>query len=610
MLVNYQYPSSSMCLLQDDQATLGLSPDLSREEKVSFAGRLRHPLIFRDTMLMLRQIVVSDLRQKKKERLEFFEWLNGEINRRTLEHETYLKGVREEIQEEITKLKENMADINENLKKLLRKKASLQNEINKYDVWHEYNKIERDFWQYIRERDQSLWYVLDPVITVHPDQVSFEAFSSDESTYGCISIDMNEFDMKGMPKPNLGTTNIDFSVKLAKEMERFRTYNDVQLSINPDGFTVDTGVTPEYIEKKIDLPESWIKGFNQVSSAASLSGYDIDLKPVDMYDICSFLRRNKAHESPRYMEWLLEPDQYIKIKFKPWNKELELSSVFKGDNKTEKIWGRRRWLTLEKLIPIAKSFKLKMLGFGLPQFIIADLGTIKMTTGFTSWTSNDWVSGTAFNIMAGFIGKPKIDVYSILKNNRFMTLESMKKDFKDFEEKEIKAGIGQVLRRGNGYYDIINDSYRFRQLCNEPLPPHLYETTDLEEDVISLLAKNDLKITLEKNDDTQLIAKYHSDEKESFWEYEDVQYTRYGRTRTRRERVKKFRDVTKETKIIFDNDLRISKVECHCKKFKKGKRNISDPCPHILMLLIKIMKYLKIPLTLGKYTIKDLEALL
>ena len=58
---------------------------------------------------------------------------------------------------------------------------------------------------------------------------------------------------------------------------------------------------PEHIEKKIYLPESWIKGFNQVSCAASLGGIEIELSSVDMYDICCFLRRHKAHKSPRYM---------------------------------------------------------------------------------------------------------------------------------------------------------------------------------------------------------------------------------------------------------------------------------------------------------------------
>ena len=153
------------------------------------------------------------------------------------------------------------------IKKLTNLKNDVKTEIDKHDIWHDYNKIEKDFWKFIYKRDSALWMVLDPVITVHPDQVTFEAFSLDESTYGCLSVGMEEFEL--IEKPQLGTTNIDFSAKLAREMERFRTYTDVELSVNPGGFTVDTGVMPEYVEK-IDLPESWIKGFNQVSSAASL----------------------------------------------------------------------------------------------------------------------------------------------------------------------------------------------------------------------------------------------------------------------------------------------------------------------------------------------------
>ena len=77
MKVNYQYASPSMCVNKGNEKVLGLSPDLSRDEKVSFLGKLKHPLIFRDAMLMLREIVISDTSIKKKERVEFFEWLDS-----------------------------------------------------------------------------------------------------------------------------------------------------------------------------------------------------------------------------------------------------------------------------------------------------------------------------------------------------------------------------------------------------------------------------------------------------------------------------------------------------------------------------------------------------
>ena len=43
MKVGYKYASPSRCTQVNNQTTLGLSPDLSRDEKVSFCGKLNHP---------------------------------------------------------------------------------------------------------------------------------------------------------------------------------------------------------------------------------------------------------------------------------------------------------------------------------------------------------------------------------------------------------------------------------------------------------------------------------------------------------------------------------------------------------------------------------------
>ena len=355
MQVDYKYASPSMCLKQEEQTVLGLSPDLSREEKVSFVGKLKNPLIFRDAMLMLREIVISDMSQKKKERVEFFVWLEQEIERRMLEHEKYMPGVRENIKKKQEEAIERLEQKEREIVELVRYRDKIKREVDKHDIWNDYNKIERDFWKFIKERDNALWWVLDPVITVHPDQVSFEAFSLDESSYGCLSVKVDEFELE--QSPQLGTTNIDFSAKLAKEMERFRTYTNVELSVNPEGFTVESGIMPEYVEKKIDLPETWIKGFNQVSAAASLGGIDLELSKTDMYDICSFLRRHKENKGPRYMKWIMEPQKPVRIIFEPFGSELTLKAVYTGEKKREeKIWGRRRWLVMEKIIPLSNSF--------------------------------------------------------------------------------------------------------------------------------------------------------------------------------------------------------------------------------------------------------------
>ena len=568
MKVNYKYASPSRCMQTGDKATLGLSPDLSRDEKVSFSGKLKHPLLFRDAMLMLREIVISDTGMKTKERPEYFEWLDQEIERRINEHKEYMPNVREALKKEIDTYDVQLFHQNHEIKKLLDIQKNLQKQIDEYDAWKDYNKIERDFWKFIKDRDYSLWFVLDPVITVHNDQVSFEAFSIDESIYGCLSVAMDEFDL--LQKPALGTTNIDFSVKLEKEMQRFRSYTDVTLSINPEGFTVDNDIVPEYVEKKIDLPDTWIKGFNQVSSAAALSGIEIELSPSDMYDICAFLRKHKEKKSPRYMKWILEPGQRVQIVFEPFGTVITLNAVYNGQQRREeKIWGRRRWLVTEKLIPLSKAFYVRLLGFGMPQFIRADMGTMQMVIGFSSWSSNDWVKGTAFNIMAGFTGMGCYDrVYPLMKNKRCLSMNEIYNNIPGTKNNKTKAGIGMLFRRGEGYFDIASNKVRFRQLCNTPIPEELYEVTDIERDV-----QKYSKLTFDN-----MTVRY-TQRKEFIF---STKYSQHGLV------------PSDNTEIVIDQDGQITKVDCCCSKFKRGEKNISDPCAHILALYVASFKLLKL----------------
>lgn len=383
---------------------------------------------------------------------------------------------------------------------------------------------------------------------------------------------MDEFDL--LQKPELGTTNIDFSAKLEKEMQRFRSYTDVTLSINPEGFTVDNDIVPEYVEKKIDLPDTWIKGFNQVSSAAALSGIEIELTPSDMYDICAFLRKHKEKKSPRYMKWILEPGQRVQIVFEPFGTVITLNAIYNGSQRREeKIWGRRRWLVAEKLIPLSQSFHIRLLGFGMPQFIRADMGTMQMVIGFSSWSSNDWVKGTAFNIMAGFTGKGCYDrVYPLMKKKRCLSMEEIYHNLPGIKNDRAKAGIGMLFRRGEGYFDMVNNKVRFRQLCNTPIPEELYEVTDIENNV-----QKYSKFTFDN-----MTVKY-TQRKEFIFS------TKYSQQNL---------VPSDNTEVIIDQDGQITKVDCCCRKFKRGEKNISEPCAHILALYVASFKLLKL---------KDLE---
>ena len=51
-------------------------------------------------------------------------------------------------------------------------------------VW----QAQQAYFAWLLRNDPLAFCILDPVITVHPDQVMFEVFGKDESTYACLAL--------------------------------------------------------------------------------------------------------------------------------------------------------------------------------------------------------------------------------------------------------------------------------------------------------------------------------------------------------------------------------------------------------------------------------------
>ena len=94
------------------------------------------------------------------------------------------------------------------------------------------NNARRDYYNYLYHHDREKWLVLDPVISVHPDSVIFEAFSIDESSYARVTVPNENLDVIG--DMIYGTTNIDFSRDLVKEFKRVRNYRPAWIKVERD----------------------------------------------------------------------------------------------------------------------------------------------------------------------------------------------------------------------------------------------------------------------------------------------------------------------------------------------------------------------------------------
>ncbi|MCP4111336.1 MAG: SWIM zinc finger family protein [Desulfobacteraceae bacterium] len=540
MQFNYKYNGSSSVTSNPRAVGMSFAPDTYREPTF-FVGKLRKHIPFREAVSALHDVVVSDLRFTPKDKTEYKEWAAKQ----------------EEIW--LAEMMAGLVDVKDRIKVIQNRLNTVRNE--KQRIMDPFNKAKKTYFNYLYKRDYEAWMVLDPVITVHPDELFFECFSRDESSYGKLGCDYNVF--KDINEFECGTTNIDYSANLYNEFQKIRDYKNTSFNIDPSGFVVETAGEEEYKEVKIDLPDSWVRGFLQVSSAMTIPAKTFDLHPMDMHNFCFILRRHKEKQSPRSMRYFLKPGEPVRVLFEPWNYEIScLRSIYKGDEEAEiRIWGRRRLLIMERLIPIAKRFTVSLMGTGLPSFYTADLGDMNFTLGLSGWTANDWSRLGNFDLMAPrFEADPMTQqkVYTALKENWLEHADSLSNRL-DLERRTVLGALSSFAQAGRVIFDLNKKVYRIRELSRESLP------------VESLRFSNDREEAANRLADKNVIKKFRSDIKA------DNTLMLSGEMRDKSR--------TNKTEVLIDTDERIAQAECNCNFYKQNKL-YKGPCEHMLALRI------------------------
>jgi hypothetical protein len=157
--VDLAYADVSRAVAAPDEARVSLVGDL-RRPPVRLDAVVRDPLRFREALSALHAVVGSDYRYVPKDRAAYAAFV-----------------------------------------RMRRQSAGLS-------AW----QSQQAYFSFLLRNDPSAPLILDPVVTVHPDQVMFEVFSKDEGTYAKLGIDRAALDVNG--EPAYGTTNIDFSQAL------------------------------------------------------------------------------------------------------------------------------------------------------------------------------------------------------------------------------------------------------------------------------------------------------------------------------------------------------------------------------------------------------------
>lgn len=515
---------------------MNFAPDTLREPTF-FVGQLNKHIPFREAISALHDVVIMDSRYTPKDRNEYQAWLKEQEPiwlAEALAKEKQVQALVTKKREELTALQQQRAGI-----------------------MAPFNKAKRTYFDYLYKKDMDAWYVLDPVITVHPDEVFFECFSQDESAYGKLGCNYEVF--RNISDFKCGTTNVDYSATLYNEFQKIRDYKTTELKVDPSGFEVQTEMDEAYKEVKIDLPDTWLRGFLQVSSAMTIPAHSFDLHPMDVHNFLFLLRRMKAKESPRSIRFILKPGHPVKAIFEPWNHEVICHrSIYTGEKTEVRIWGRRRLLILERLLPIAKRFTVTLLGSGMPSFWVADLGDMNFTLGLSGWSSNDWSRSGNFDLLA-----PRAEVDALTQQRVFLALKENWRESAEslstrlqLDRSVVLGALGSFVQAGRAIFDMDKKVFRVRELARDPLPmSELRFANPREEAASRFLREKSVKVKqVEQQRDRVKISGHVRD---------------------------KGKDYTPV--ISIDNDERLIDPVCTCNFFQQNKL-FKGPCEHILAL--------------------------
>lgn len=426
-------------------------------EATFLRATLAQPLLLREGLAALHQVVISDHKWRPRPRLAYRAWLERQDQAFLASH-----GARS------LEAKQRMAVLHARLTEL---DASRDLRRKPFDA------ARRNWMQYAVHDEIELNRVLDPVITVHPDQLSFEAFSRDQSSYARLGVSHEVFER--IEAIEYGTTNIDFSSRLHDHLDRLRSYRRTRFDIGAGGLLSERlQPLPQdavALEKRIELPAGWMEGFLRVHGLMAMGLTRLRLAPIDVLNVLNFLLGHRTRQSPRALRFELRPGEPVRLVLEPWNRTLwcSPSSVYEGTQiQTIRVWGRERLRALLRVLPVARAVEVYLSGSGLPSVWVLSLPAgIEFTLALSGWTDNDWVEGEArFDLLSRRlpVTAAELDkVYQLLRAQRWARIAELAQDA-GLGLEQTRSALSVLCQAGRAMLDLGSDCVRHRDLLLQP----------------------------------------------------------------------------------------------------------------------------------------------
>lgn len=344
--------------------------------------------------------------------------------------------------------------------------------------------------------DEDSPFVLDPVITVHPDRLYFEAFSQDESSYVRLGVDPAIFDIEGAV--STGTTNIDFSAWLWGALGEMRSSRETRFSIAAGGVSVETRGGGGRFEQKVSIPKTWVQGFLQVQSAMTLPGTRLSVRPVDLLAAVRYLRMAKAKVSPRALRYEMAPGVDARIVLEPWEHVVPLVGCTHGytEQRTIRTWGRQRLKLIESLLPFATRADIYLKGRALPAFYVLHLPGMEFMLGLTGFAGQKFSRDTRFDLAGAGAVDPALalSVLAELARDYHASAAALAERLQR-PLPAVSVALDQLTADGRAFFDPERREYRHRELFAEPIRREEYFPPDPRlETARALLANGEARL--------------------------------------------------------------------------------------------------------------------
>ena len=518
------------------------------QEPVFLDGKILDSVSFARAMLVLSKIVKLNS-EVKIDRSRYQKWVNGQYVKELLEKVGKINlGNIFNLRNREQNLLKNLAEVNESLKSPYRKLDEINSKIL---------PKRRLFWNWLYTHNRDAWIILDPIVSVQPDATFFEAFSKDESTYAVVKLPHELLDHEN--DFQIGTTNIDFSENLEKEFARTRSYRGMEISVGSKSVGIATSDS-FVVERKIDLPDTWVRGLVEVQGASAISSIDFKISSETLARVILKLESIKEKNGPRFLKFVLEPGKNISIVMEPWGKVIEDSRfIYSGKTPHEiKIWGRRRLMVLKDLLPWVDEISVSLLDSGMPSFWRIEINKVQLELGLSGWSNLDWAGKARFSSFAsGATAKKEtvLQAAEILKKRLTLTADELALEL-NIKKSESLAALKGLSLIGKSMYDKQINAFRWREL----FPEFNYDLDDKnrEEKVgIELFEKKKVSKTKEFVD------------KGNFYFFGNLP------------------EENIEPKLGKDIDGRIVYAECNCSFFRYNKLKFG-PCRHIVALSLMV----------------------